>query len=119
MSGTRPIGPHDYSRILAVIHALEMKAIGGEDGPMWELLRETHANYLSEDPPLPLDDLVGDAAVSREINHARIVLTDLTRGQTQTMATGVAPSQQRCANQDCNNLTYGRLCPQCELLGPE
>ncbi|MFE9461739.1 hypothetical protein [Streptomyces californicus] len=119
MPDERPIGSHDYARLLALVHAFEVKVVDGEEGPLWEVLRETHASYLSENPPLPLDDLVGDEAVSREINHARVILEQLMRGSAKVPVRPTRAIASRCATPDCNNLAYGALCEQCELLGPE
>jgi hypothetical protein len=119
MADERLIGPHDFARIRALIHAFETKVIDGEHGPLWEVLRDTHADYLSENPPLPLDDLVGDEAVSREINHARLVLERLMRGVSKVPATPARSTPSRCATPGCGNLTYGTQCEECELLGPE
>ncbi|MFD3682670.1 hypothetical protein [Streptomyces sp. NPDC058613] len=81
MADERPIDSDDFARIQALIHTCEVKVIVGEGEALCELLRGVHADYFSEDlPPLPLDELVGDKAVSRKITRARMVLEGLMRG---------------------------------------
>lgn len=119
MTAKRPIEPHDFARIRALIQAFEVKFVDGEEEPLWEALRGVHAQYLSEDPPMPLDDLVGDKAVSRELAHAGMVLECLMHEVSEIPVTPVTPATSRCAEGDCDNLTYGTQCAECELLGPK
>ncbi|GAA2228651.1 MULTISPECIES: hypothetical protein [Streptomyces] len=110
----RPIGRHDYERIYALITAYDLKVNGGEDEPLWKLLRSLHEDYLA-DRPVPLDDLIGDRGVAREQRHARLVLEALMRGQTSVSIRDGDPPSTVCATPGCPNLTHATYCLNCEL----
>ncbi|MGY0466957.1 hypothetical protein ACW14Y_42860 (plasmid) [Kitasatospora sp. cg17-2] len=111
----RPIDRSDYQRIYAILHALQLKAMENDDRPLWEILRELHEDYLHADAPVPLDDLVGDRASSRELQHALIVIERLMRGSSDVRAAPTVGAATVCAKPGCPNLTYASLCWHCEL----
>ncbi|MGS2615132.1 hypothetical protein ACVCAH_11495 [Micromonospora sp. LZ34] len=111
----RPLDRDDYERLYAVLHALRSKAYADEDRPVWEILRDIHEEYLSPHHPVPLDDLVGDQAASREISHAMIVVERLMRGLTTISRRPTNGVAGVCATTGCPNLTFATYCWHCEL----
>lgn len=111
----RPLDRNDYERVYAVLHALQLKAVHGEDRELWDILRDLHQENVGGGRVTP-DDLIGDEAAAAEITHALIVMEMLMRGETTIrVGAGFSALQTVCAVPGCPNLTTTSLCLHHEL----
>jgi hypothetical protein len=111
----RPIDKDDYERVYIVLMAMKLKAVLGEDRPLWEILRDIREENARDDSRLMPGDLVGDEAASVEVTHALIVMEQLMRGSGTVPAGPALASQTVCSVSGCPNLTTTALCLQHEL----
>jgi hypothetical protein len=110
----RPVDRDDYERAYIVLHALKLKAMLGEDRPLWEILHEIHAEGAGN-ARVTADDLVGDDAASAEVTQALVLLELLKRGHTSIPDRPAMAAQTVCGVPGCPNLTTTARCLQHEL----
>lgn len=111
----RPLDRDDYERAYIVLSALKLKAVLGEDRPLWGILRDFHQDRAPGGSRVGPDDLVGDEAASAEVTHALIVLELLAGGTTMIHDRPTLASQTVCRVPGCPNTTTTALCWQHEL----
>lgn len=125
----RPIAAPDYFRILLLIEAFHLHALGHyEDDPLWRVLEEVHDTRAHElglgqqfDQDVPV---LGEALLAGELNHARRVLERLAlhaKGVYPDLSIPERPPERFtvCSTPGCPNLVLWDKCMYCELgLGP-
>lgn len=111
----RPLDRGDYERTYIAMSALKLKAMLGEDRPLWEIIRDMHVAYASGDSRVLPDDLVGDDAAAAEVQHGLIVLELLMRGDSTIRDSPPMAVKTVCSVADCPNLTTTALCLKHEL----
>ena len=112
----RPLDRDDYERTYAAMTALKLKAVLGEDRPLWEILHDLHQEYMSSrDRRVLPDDLIGDDAAAAEVQHGLIVLELLMRGDTTIADRPRRAVQTACSVPGCPRLTTTALCLEHEL----
>src|SRR3954451_14079134 len=100
--------------------ALKLKAMLGDDRPLWKILVDLREEKLNEAARLPRDELVGDEAANREVTFALIALEMMMRGETTIpMSAGESGVQHLCAYPGCTQITSALYCLHHELESDE
>lgn len=111
LGAQRPLERPDYQRLHVVLLALQLKGVFGEDRPLWEILRDLHESS----PPagLSLDEFVGDAGASAEVQRALIVAEALVHGTNTMPARAISAVSTICSTRGCPNTKHTVYCWQC------